>query len=77
VTKIWKLWTNLLEWIEPTPEAQVLNSLNRLQARMDSLEKIVLAQSLQRTQPVETLAAQPVLDDRPLDEIPDAHLGAF
>jgi hypothetical protein len=37
----------------------------------------VLAQSLQRTQPVETLAAQPVLDDRPLDEIPDAHLGAF
>jgi hypothetical protein len=77
VTKIWKLWTNLLEWIEPTPEAQVLNSLNRLQARMDSLEKIVLAQSLQRTQPVETLAAQPVLDDRSLDEIPDAHLGAL
>jgi hypothetical protein len=74
---MWKLWTNLLEWIEPTPEAQVLNSLNRLQARMDSLEKIVLAQSLQRNQPVETLAAQPVLDDRPLDEIPDAHLGAF
>jgi len=77
VTKIWKLWIRLLEWIEPTPEAQVLNSLNRLQARMDSLEKIVLAQSLQNNQPVETLAVQPVLDDRPIDEMPDAHLGAL
>ena len=67
----------LLKWLRPTPEAQVLAALNRLQGRMDSLEKIVLAQTLQQNQPAETLAAQPVLDDRPMEDIPDAHLGAY
>tara|TARA_R100001086_G_C11678230_1_gene214915 strand:+ start:419 stop:553 length:135 start_codon:yes stop_codon:yes gene_type:complete len=44
---------------------------------MDSLEQIVLVQTIQAHQPVETLAAQPILDDRPMDDIPDAHLGAY
>ncbi len=71
------LWTTVWTWFRPTPTPPLHQALARLQARMDSLEQIVLVQTIQAHQPVETLAAQPILDDRPMDDIPDAHLGAY
>jgi len=68
-------WHRWLAWWRPPPERTVQISLQRLQARMDTLEQIVLTHHL--PVPAGTVPGPPTLADPPLEDLPDAHLGAY